>query len=144
MLSILTLYVILFVSSFLASTVLPMSSDAIVAYMASKHYGVLFIISVASLGSFLGSCTTYFLCLYGREKFIEKHIKIKKETLIKSKKMFEKYGAPSLLLTWIPFIGDAFIVVSGILGINFLTFSAYSFIGKIFKYSIIVYIVSFV
>lgn len=133
-------YLSLFGSSFLASTVLPLSPDVIAAKMAVDGYALFFIIAVATLGSFLGSCTTYYLGYLGREKILKKRLEKKEEKMEKYHKIFEKYGAPILLLSWVPVVGDIFVGIAGILEINFWVFSLYALLGKIIRFSTAVYV----
>lgn len=129
----------LFIASFLAATVLPASPDLIAAKMASDGNAVFIIIAVAALGSYLGSCTTYYLGYLSREKVLKKRLEDKEGKMEKYHKMFEKYGAPILLLTWIPVAGDIFVGLAGILEINFWTFSLYAMLGKIIRFAFVVY-----
>ncbi len=137
------MYAGLFFASFLSSSILPMLSDPLVAYMQTNNFNSFIIILMATAGSFIGSCTTYLLGFYGREKIIEKYMKIKREKLDRYKKIFEKYGAPALLFSWVPLIGDALVAVSGVLEINVTIFAIYAFIGKLLRFSIVVYVASF-
>jgi len=61
----------LFVWSFLAATVLPLSSEvALIVYMRNYNQFLL-PVAVAAIGNYLGSCTTYWLArrTAGNERF---------------------------------------------------------------------------
>jgi len=143
MLTALSMYVSLFVASFLSASIFPLVSDPMVVYMVIHKYGSITIILAATIGSFIGSVTTYFIGFWGREKLIEKYVKVDEKKMAEYKKKFEKYGAPALLFTWIPFAGDALVAVSGLLEINFIEFSLYTFLGKLIRFSIVAYLASF-
>ncbi|MGB3907387.1 MAG: DedA family protein, partial [Methanomethylovorans sp.] len=47
---------------------------------------------------------------------------------------FTKYGAYSLLFTWVPVIGDAITAMGGIMRLDFKTFSVFVLLGKLLRY----------
>ncbi len=143
MLSVLSMYVSLFVASFLSASIFPLVSDPMVVYMEIHKFNSVGIILAATAGSFIGSVTTYFLGFWGRERIIEKYVKVDEKKMAEYKKKFEKYGAPALLFTWIPFTGDALVAISGLLEINFIKFSVYTFLGKLIRFSFVAYLASF-
>lgn len=103
----------LFIGTFLAATVLPFSSDALyIAVLAMLNQPVECLL-VATLGNWLGGITTYYVGRIGRWEWIEKWFKVKRETLEKQKMRVDKYGIWLALLSWVPFIGDVFVVALG-------------------------------
>lgn len=143
MFSALSMYVSLFVASFLSASFFPFVSDPMVVYMEINKFNSIGIILTATIGSFIGSATTYFLGFYGREKVVEKYVKVNKKKTDDYKKKFEKYGAPILLFTWVPFAGDIIVAVAGLLEINISEFIFYTFLGKLLRFSLVVYLASF-
>ncbi len=135
----LAVYLSLFSVSFLAATILPVSPDALAAYMAANDYDLFFIVAVATIGSYIGSCTTYYLGYLGREKILKKRLESKEGKVEKYHKIFVRYGEPILLFSWVPVIGDVFIGIAGILEINFWTFSLYALLGKVARFAFVVY-----
>lgn len=133
-------YLALFAASFLSSTVLPLSPDIIAGKMAADGYEPMLIITVATLGSYLGSCTTYYLGYLGREKILKKRLGKKEEKIEEYHRIFEKYGSPILLLSWVPIAGDIFIGIAGVLKIDFRIFSFYALLGKIVRFAFVVYL----
>jgi membrane protein YqaA with SNARE-associated domain len=71
------------------------------------------VIMVATVGNYLGSCTTYYLGLKGRP-VLEKYLSPSPKQLEKSEKLFKRYGIYTLLFTWVPGIGDAITMVAGL------------------------------
>ncbi|MEZ5334187.1 MAG: YqaA family protein [Methanolobus sp.] len=130
----------LFIASFLASTIFPLGSEAYVVLLLSKGFDSFAVIMVASIGNYLGSCTTYYIGLRGRTDIMEKYFSISKTHMEKTDKLFSKYGTFLLLFTWLPVIGDAIAATGGLLKLNFKTFSIYVFIGKLARYVTLAYI----
>ena len=103
----------LFVGTFLAATVLPFSSDALyiaVLVVTKDPVGCLLI---GTLGNWMGSVTTYFLGRCAKWSWIEKTFKVKEETLLKQKRLIDKYGVWVALLCWIPVVGDVIAIALG-------------------------------
>jgi membrane protein YqaA with SNARE-associated domain len=131
-------YVGLFLASFLASTILPFGSEGLLVLLIYKKFNIPALVLVASVGNFLGACTSYYIGLKGRG-FVEKYLRFDPKDIEKAEKIFLKYGPFALLFTWLPFIGDAITVASGILRFKFWIFSILVFTGKFIRYVIIAY-----
>lgn len=136
----LTLYLGLFVASFLSSSFFPMTSDGVVVYMILRHFDMATVVLVASFGSYLGFCSIYLVSYFGREVLLGRIVKIKKNKMEKAEKFFNKYGSPALFFAWFPFFGEAFVAISGILKVNFLVFSLLTFIGTLSRFAVIAFI----
>jgi Predicted membrane protein len=130
----------LFIVSFLASTVLPIGSEAYVVLLISKGFSILPVIMVASVGNYMGACTTYYVGIKGRQDIIEKYFSISDEQLKKTDRLFARYGSFLLLFTWVPIIGDAITAAGGIMKLDFKIFSFYVFIGKTARYAVLAYL----
>jgi membrane protein YqaA with SNARE-associated domain len=132
-------YTGLFLASFLASTILPFGSEGILAYLISRGFNLPAVVVVASVGNFLGACTSYYIGLKGRS-FVEKYLRIDSKEIEKAEKYFSKYGSYVLLFTWLPMIGDAFTVAGGLLRLKFWIFSVFVFTGKFLRYLAVAYL----
>ena len=98
----------LFASSFLAATLLPGGSEAVlfgVIKLNPQQYWPA--LAVATLGNTLGGMSSY---LIGRL------IPPKKQ--IRGIAIVTRYGAAALLLAWVPIIGDPLCVAAGWLRVN--------------------------
>jgi membrane protein YqaA with SNARE-associated domain len=108
--------------------------------MVTRGYNITAVVITASIGNYLGACTTYLLGRIGREKLLEKYMKIKQDELKKAEKIFNKYCSPTLLFTWLPIVGDTLAAISGIFKLSFSLFSLYVFIGKLLRYLAVAYL----
>lgn len=135
-------YLSLFILSFLASTVLPIGSEALVVALIHRGFSPFNVIMVATAGNYLGSCTTYYIGLKGRT-VLEKYLSPSPEKLEKSENLFKKYGVYTLLFTWVPGIGDVITMVAGLMHISFKYFSTLVFLGKFGRYFSIAYLTAF-
>ncbi|WP_440947406.1 YqaA family protein [Methanosarcina sp. T3] len=131
-------YLHLFVLSFLASTVLPFGSEALVIALVYQGFSPFVVVMVATTGNFLGSCTTYYLGLKGRN-VLDRYLSPSPEKLEKSERLFSKYGIYTLLFTWVPGIGDVITMVAGLMQLSFRSFSILVFLGKFGRYLVLAY-----
>jgi membrane protein YqaA with SNARE-associated domain len=81
-------YLNLFVLSFLASTILPFGSETLALALIYKGFNPVIIVMIATLGNYLGSCTTYYLRLKGRP-VLEKYLSTSHEKLEKSERFLK-------------------------------------------------------
>jgi len=136
------IYISLFFTSFLASTILPLGSEGLVAYMAGIGYNSILIIFIASIGNFLGSLTTYYVGYMGEKTILSRYINEKDEKITKARKLFNRYGTPVLFFSWLPIIGDVLVLFAGIARTDIPKFTLYVFSGKLARYVFIVFFFS--
>ena len=112
----LTSYIGLFVAALGAATLLPMQSEAVlVGMLLSDRYVVSTLLAVATVGNVLGSALNWLL---GRsvERFRHKRwFPVSESKLEKAQQSYLRYGRRSLLLSWVPIIGDPLTVVAGVM-----------------------------
>ena len=132
-------YVGLFFASFLAATILPLSSEVVLGFLLLNHFNPVILVSVATFGNVLGALVNYAIGFWGSIFFIRKVLKISEDEFVKAKQRFQKYGVFSLLFAWVPVIGDPLTVVAGVLKINILIFFILVTSGKLIRYVIISY-----
>lgn len=124
-------YIGLFSSAFLAATILPFSSEAVLAgLMAAGGYDLAILWGVATLGNTLGAMVNWTLgrwCLHWQDR---KWFPFKEDDLNKADRWFSKWGVWSLLLSWVPIIGDPITFAAGFLRVNFWLFTILVVIAK--------------
>jgi len=138
-------YFQLFLISFLAATILPFSSEVVLTTMyLSNSFETYFLLIFASIGNIMGSITNWYLgkkiSLFQNRKWFP----VSPDQLERSRKYFQKYGLWSLLLAWVPIIGDPLTLLAGVLKVRFSIFLLLVSISKISRYVFILYLASFV
>lgn len=106
-----------------------------------RNFNIFSVVLVATVGNYLGACTSYYIGLAGRTKLIEKYLHINAAQMEHAQVWFEKYGSWSLLFTWVPVLGDALPVAAGMMKLRFGIFSILVFAGKLFRYGALAYLV---
>ena len=122
----------------MVATIVPFGSEVYFATLLSlgKYNNVLLLVS-ASVGNVLGSVFNW-VCGYYINYFIKKSwFPIKQDKIKKGTDLFNKYGKWSLLLSWVPFIGDPITFVAGTLRFSFIPFIILVSIGKVGRYLVI-------
>ena len=128
-------YLSLFTVSFLAATILPFSSELMLAAMLSiENYNRTLLIIFSSLGNILGSVFNWVLGFYFIKLQNKKWFPFNKKQISKSALWFEKFGKWSLLFAWVPIIGDPLTFVAGTMKTKFFIFLILVGIGKILRY----------
>jgi membrane protein YqaA with SNARE-associated domain len=128
-------YIILFTSSFASSTILPGHSEiTLTALITQKKYEIFYLVFFASLGNVLGSVLNWYLGLYFLKFKNKKWFPFKENHINKVSKSFLKYGKWSLLLSWVPFIGDALTLVAGMFRVPLHQFIIIVSVAKIGRY----------
>ena len=130
-----TSYFLLLLISFLAATILPLSSElALASLLNTGRYNSFALIGRASLGNILGSVFNWLLGFYLFKFLNKKWFPFKENQINVASKRFSKFGVWSLLFTWVPIIGDPLTFIAGILKVNFLLFLFFVAVGKISRY----------
>ena len=136
------IYLSLFTISFLAATILPLSSELMLASLiVTSNYDSLLLLVVASFGNVLGSVFNWVLGFYSRNLTTKKWFPFKDEQIERSSRWFNKFGRWSLLFAWVPIIGDPLTLVAGLLRVKFIEFIIIVTIGKFSRYFLIYYLI---
>ena len=135
------MYLSLFLSSFLAATLLPAQSEAVLALqLASNKNELWYLILIATLGNVSGALVNWYLGKFFTQYKEKKWFPIKGNKLEKGEKYYRKYGRFSLLLSWVPIIGDPITLVAGILKEPLWSFLILVTIAKGLRYIFVVFI----
>jgi len=117
----------LFISSFLAATLLPGGSEAVLFGVLKAHPETLWAaLALATLGNTLGGMASFWMGWLLPHRQQLKHVEKARH-----------YGAPALLLAWAPLLGDALCLAAGWLRLNPWHAALYITIGKFARYWVI-------
>lgn len=124
----------LFIVSFLAATVIPLGSEWLLIALLLQGQAPTPVVGVATLGNFLGACTTYGLGYWGSTFVAQKILRISEQEASRTMAIYSRYGSWSLLFSWLPIIGDPLCLVAGSLRFRPLHFAMLVFSGKLARY----------
>ncbi|PKG39507.1 YqaA family protein [Psychromonas sp. Urea-02u-13] len=124
----------LFFSGFISSTLLPGGSELLLIYYLNNNpENVCSYFIAVTAGNSLGAMFTYLMGYYfywGRDKAQEKHQK--------AICFLKKYGVFSLLLSWLPIVGDLLPLVAGWLKLSITKSIIFITTGKALRYLLII------
>ena len=133
-----SIYVGLFMAALLAATIVPMQSEAVlVGLLLTGKYPPGGLLVVASAGNILGAALNWLL---GRGLETYRHhswFPVSESRLAQAQAWYQRYGKWSLLLSWMPVIGDPLTVVAGVMRESFWLFLLIAGGAKILRYLVL-------
>lgn len=121
----------LFAASFIASTIVPLSSEAVLFGFLKLYPGeILPALALATLGNTLGGLTTYAI---GRLLPARAQKKLDPRVLEK----LRIYGSPLTFFAWLPLIGDGLCLAAGWLRLNWIAATAFMAAGRLLRYWVV-------
>ena len=134
----LAIYGGLFLTAFLAATILPAYSEVTLLAALKTDAQPFWLWLVASVGNTLGSVVNWWLghrLLHFQDRA---WFPVRAQELESAQRWFQRYGIWSLLLAWAPIGGDGLTVVAGVLKVRFLPFLVLVAIGKAARYAVVI------
>jgi membrane protein YqaA with SNARE-associated domain len=117
----------LFISSFLAATLLPGGSEAVLFGVLKLHPDLFWpALLLGTLGNTLGGMVTFGMGWMLPQTQQLKHVE-----------KVRAYGTPALVLAWVPLIGDALCLAAGWLRLNWWQAALFMAVGKFARYWVI-------
>ena len=127
------------VAAFLAGSVFPFSSEAVMLGLLASGLNAWLLIVYGTIGNVLGSVFNYFVGRMGKLDWIEKYLKIKKKNMEKAERFMAGRGAWMGFFAFLPLLGSAITVILGLTRANmFISFLSIA-IGKFLRYLILVF-----
>jgi len=131
----------MFVSAFLAGSVLPFSSELVMLGLIAAGVDPVELFWTASIGNTLGGLLNYGIGTLGNPAMIAKWTHVKEEKLNKGLYYARRYGYFSGLLAWVPLLGSVITVALGFVRVNFFASALFMAIGKSSRYAVIMFLV---
>jgi len=132
-------YTGLFLASFLAATILPLSSEVVFAAMILAKFDPWLCLIIASVGNWLGGMTNYYLGRLGKTEWIEKYLKPDKKKFKKVEAWMQNKGAWTAFFSFLPAVGDLIALVLGLMRANVYIVNISMFLGKFLRYAVLFY-----
>lgn len=129
----------MFVSSVLAGSVLPFSSEAVMIALLALGVNSWELIIWGTIGNVLGSVINYGIGRLGREEWFEKYLHVKPESMDKARRFIKGRGAYMGFFAFIPLLGSAITILLGLMRANVPLTFLFIFLGKFIRYVLLVY-----
>jgi membrane protein YqaA with SNARE-associated domain len=135
----LSAYLGLFLSALGAATLLPLQSESVlVALLLSGAYSPWGLLAVASAGNILGSLLNWLLGRYLEHFRHKPWFPVSDARLQQAQRGYARYGRWSLLLSWVPIIGDPLTLVAGVMRERLWVFLLIVSLAKTARYAVLV------
>lgn len=109
-------YLGLFLAALVAATILPLQSEVVlVGLQLAEQHSLMLLLLFATVGNVLGSVINWLLGRYIERWRERRWFPVPPDKLARAQGMYQRYGYWSLLLSWVPFIGDPLTLIAGVL-----------------------------
>lgn len=137
-------YLLLFGSAFLAATILPFYSEILLFALLREGGNSAILVAVATLGNTLGAVVNWIMGRYLLHFQDRKWFYFSKTQIEKSQRWFQRYGVWALLMAWLPIGGDALTLIAGIMRVRLGVFLVLVGLGKGLRYIFVVYLADWI
>ena len=133
------------ISAFTSATLLPGTSEAmLIAMHAAQAAPAAVLLAVASLANIAGSCVNWLLgrtfSFYADRRWFP----ASQAQIDRAAGWYARYGWPSLLLSWLPVVGDPLTVVAGFLRTPFALFLIVVAFAKTARYAAVLWLINLI
>lgn len=128
----------MFLSAFLAGTILPFSSEAVLLACIGLGLDPVASTLATTAGNALGGLTCYWIGHLGKMEWIEKYFKVDQKQMDKATRFIHGRGSWMALFSFLPVIGDAILIVLGLMRANIWIVAVSMTVGKLLRYALLV------
>lgn len=132
-------YIGLFLSALIAGSILPFSSEVVLTVLVQMGADPTLSLLSASIGNTIGGLICYWLGYLGNLEWIERWLKIDKQKIDKVSGFVKSRGAWMGIFGVLPWVGEAIIVLLGLMRANIYITTITMFIGKFVRYLLLLY-----
>jgi len=135
-----TSYLALFGSSFLAATILPFYSEVLLYALLRQGGDPVWLVIVATVGNTLGAVVNWGLGWFLLRFKHKRWFYFSDKQIDKAQSWYQRYGQWSLLFAWLPIGGDALTLIAGVMKVRFAWFIFLVGVGKGLRYIVVAYL----
>jgi len=128
-------YVGLFLSAFVAGSVVPFSSEAVMVVLTGMGLNPFGCLVAATAGNTLGGMTCYWIGMSGKREWITRYLGVSDEKLARAERFLAGRGAMMGFFAFLPYVGEAIAVVLGLMRSNMALTALSMTIGKALRYA---------
>ena len=132
------------VASFVAGSVFPFSSEAVVTGLQLAGLSAWRLWLFATVGNVAGSMLNYGLGRLGRLEWLERYAHVERERLLRALVWLDRYGAWLGVLCFLPLVGSVIAVALGYARVGVWRSLAAIAVGKAVRYAVLIFALSMV
>lgn len=129
----------MFLSAFIAGSIFPLSSEAVMVALLAAGLNPRTLIIYATIGNVGGGMFNYAIGTLGRTDWIEKYLHIEREKLERAQRFMAGHGAWMGFFAFMPVLGEAITVALGLMRANLPVTLISMTIGKLLRFILLVY-----
>ena len=126
-------------SAFLAGSVLPFSSEAVMLALLAAGLDPWLLTAYGTAGNVAGSLLNYYIGHLGKTEWFERYLHVSPRNMERAQRFMKGRGAWMGFFAFVPVIGSAITVLLGLMRANLLITVVSMTLGKIFRYMVLVY-----
>ena len=125
----------MFLSAFLAGSILPFSSESVMVALLAVGVNPWTLLITASAGNMLGGVTCYYIGRTASPEWLQRTFRIKEKHMQRARALVSRWGEWMGFLCWVPIIGDAILVTLGIMRSRPLATNLTMLVGRTLRYA---------
>lgn len=129
----------LFVSAFLAGSLIPFSSEIVLLTLVKLGLNPMTCLMLATLGNTLGGMTCYGMGWAGRTDWIERFLHVKQEKVDRMQRFLQGKGSMMAFFAFLPFVGGVLAVALGFMRSNIPLTTISMLLGKLLRYIVLLW-----
>lgn len=129
----------LFVSAFLAGSLIPFSSEIVLLTLVKLGLNPMACLMLATLGNTLGGMTCYGMGWAGRTDWIERFLHVKQEKVDRMQRFLQGKGSMMAFFAFLPFVGGVLAVALGFMRSNIPLTTISMLLGKLLRYIVLLW-----
>ena len=131
----------LFLSAFVAGSILPFSSEAVMAVLIHMGLDPVLCLLAAATGNTAGGMTCYWIGHLGKREWFNRYLGISRKQLDRAERFLAGKGAWSAFFAFLPYIGEAIAILLGLMRSNVWVTTLAMFLGKALRYIVLLYVI---
>jgi len=135
-------YAGLFLSAFVAGSILPFSSEIVMAALIGIGLDPTLCVLAGAAGNTAGGMTCYWIGHLGKTEWIERYLGVERSKLDRATAFLGGRGAMMGFFAFLPYIGEAIAIALGLMKSDARITAAAMFAGKALRYAVIAAAVS--
>ncbi len=125
----------MFIAAFLAGSILPFSSEAVMVALLAVGISPWLLLLSASVGNSLGGITCYYIGRLTTPECVQQFFHIKPQHMERAHRLVSRWGALMGFFCWVPILGDAILVTLGIMHSNAFVTNLMMILGRTLRYA---------
>lgn len=124
--------------AFLAGTVVPITSEVLLVFFLGIGLNAVGLTLAATIGNTLGGITCFMIGYLTTKEKVQKFFKVPDRRMKRADMLIQKYGYWTAAFSFLPVLGEVFLLSLGIMRVNRFKVISLMALGKLFRYSLVV------